>query len=225
MTDEVRRWEIDSRVGIASVVIAAAGLVIAGAAVVVPIVWDARQKVIDRQREDARLAWEEQQRQQQAAWAEQQRQQQEAAERPILKYLSYREENGYYLLSLAHDSKTRTANIEQAVFRITAESELDRIRRVVAEKYSGGGFQAANPCDDVFFREGKWVAGHFVFGAKLSCNIPPGPANDLRLAILDPRFAGYQFVGELEVHYSAGTEYTPPLHLQNVTIKGRRAGK
>lgn len=145
----------------------------------------------------------------------------EAAERPILRVQSSRFENGYSLITVAHSSRTRHANVHGAVFRISDPQQLRRIRSIVPEVYPPG-YGAANPRDDVFFKKGAWVGGEFVFGANLGLNIPPGPASDIRLAILDPRFAGMALSGELEIDYSAGTDFIPPLVLKNLTINGRR---
>lgn len=113
----------------------------------------------------------------------------EAAEKPILRVQSSRFENGYSLITVAHSSRNRHANVHGAVFRISDPQQLRRIRSLVPEVYPPG-YGAANPRDDVFFKKGAWVGGEFVFGANLGINIPPGPASDIRLAILDSRFAG-----------------------------------
>jgi hypothetical protein len=167
------------------------------------------------------------QRDQREAYYQAMQQQQEAAakraEIPELRPIGGRyDEQGYTLITLQHGSKTHPANITSAMYTISDPKSLDYIRRVHPPKPSPGGHGAMNHVDDVFFREGFWAGDNYCYMTNVSLNIPPGPASDLRLAIIDPKMAGAEFSGHLDVYYSSGNrEIRTELPVGTVVIKVR----
>lgn len=130
---------------------------------------------------------------------------QDVAEIPRLEFVASRWDQKDALLSFVNRSTTNQhANISRVTFTIIDPDCLDRLAKVFPRPRTDPGVGASNHADNVFFREGVWLGpNYFEFCANVGLNVPPGPASELRLAIVNPKLAGQQFKGELKVDYDA----------------------
>jgi hypothetical protein len=166
------------------------------------------------------IARETQREENQKREAERQR----LADIPILNVIAGRwDDKGNTVLTASHGSKTRHANITEVTFTIIDQRQLSIIRRFDPPPRDDGGWGAPHHVDDVFFRKGTWRGSDaYCFSAKVGLHLPPGPAGDLRLAIIDPKLAGQVFTGELEILYSTGEPgILTHASVPRVTIKAR----
>jgi len=139
---------------------------------------------------------------------------------PHLSYVqdSAKYDGGYLVLTLENQSPVTPAAITGIVFAVTDPDSLARIER--KEPIPQGMVpMKTNESDDVVFTEGEWVSSdRYEFYLRHSFHVPPSDVNNLRLAIVNRKWAGQEFTGELEIQYTGDNT---PLPLSPVTIRGR----
>lgn len=186
---------------------------------------DASRHADGQRREDARVQAQLQQQaalaQWQAAIDESRARQQREMEQPKLDCIASRWAGSDSVLSFVNRSPNRYANISTITYTITDLACLDRLAKVFPRPHSGG-IGAANHVDKVVFRKGTWAGDAFMFCADVGLNVPPGPATDLQLAIVNPQLAGFQFIGDLDVSYDAGGRFAWHYEAKGVRINARR---
>lgn len=180
-----------------------------------------QQHVADLAREDQKVA---QQRQLEAINRAEQQREEEPRLECIKRRLQTPGKPSDSLLTFVNRAKgTRHANISRVTFTITEPENLERLAKVFPRPRKDPGVGVANHVDPVFFREGVWAGRDaFVFCVELSLHISPVEGSDLQLAIVNPKLGGQQFVGDLDVSYDSGGEYTSHCDVTHVTIYGRR---
>jgi hypothetical protein len=140
---------------------------------------------------------------------------------PNLAYVhdSARFDEGDTVLTFENESAVAPAAITAIHFEITDADMLARIERKHPRPHEPET-TSINSADDIVFTEGEWCGGQcYSFSLRASNHVPPSSVNNIRLAIVNPKWAGQTFVGMLIVEYSG---YNSPLELSPVTIRCRR---
>lgn|GEM_PF-4947594 len=127
-------------------------------------------------------------------------------------------ENGYTVLTLKNRSSVAPAAITAIRFLVTDAAGLARIERKHPKPQEPVEV-SSNVVDNVVFTEGEWFDDNYCFSLRLSNHIPPSSVNDLRLAIVNPKWTREKFRGKLTIEYGGSNS---PLQLNDVTIHGRR---
>jgi hypothetical protein len=129
-------------------------------------------------------------------------------------------DDGYSVLTLLNLSPVTPAAITGIQFSITDPDSVARIERK-DPKPEGMITMSHNESDDVVFIEGEWVSDNcYEFSMSHGFHVRPSWVNDLRLAIVNRKWAGQEFTGELTIQYSGEN---PPLVLSPVTIRGLKS--
>jgi hypothetical protein len=134
-----------------------------------------------------------------------------------LRYVndSFKIANGYTYLTLENRSTRVAAAITGLSFEITDPELLRQIEKRVP-KPQGPLAMGSNSSSDAIFRVGSWTGENvFQFNCEGNFNIKAGEVGDIKLKIINKRWAGNPFIGNVSVYYNGPTS---PFKLNRVTI-------